>query len=132
MRARRKLVDQARHHFFSGAAFSQHQHRNINVGHQRSLRTQLAHVGAGGYEENLVAEFFDFAGVVFLVGAEALVNDFIQLGLLKWLGDVVGRTQADGLHHFLGVVDAGQHHHFYAGLQLAQVLQRFQSVDSRA
>ena len=63
MGARRKLVDQASENFLAGAALAQQQHGNIDVRHQRGLRTNLAHLRAGGDEENVVGKLFDFAAV---------------------------------------------------------------------
>ena len=60
MGARRKFVDQFRHHFLTGAAFAKHQYRNIHIGDQRGLRTQLAHDRTRGHEKDLIANIFDF------------------------------------------------------------------------
>ena len=67
MRARRQLVDEARENFFAGAALAEQQDGNIDVGDQRRLRADLAHRGAGGDEEDVVAKFFDFSAYVCLL-----------------------------------------------------------------
>ena len=123
MCARRKLVDQARENFFAGAAFAEHKHRNVDVGDQRSLRTDLAHRGAGGDEEYVVAQFFDFAGVRLLILAETLIDDGVEFCLLKGLGEVILRAEAHGLHDLAGIAHAGEHDDFHAGLHLAQLLE---------
>ena len=133
MGARRKLVDQARQHFLAGAAFAQQQDRDIDVGDQRGLRTNLLHRRAGGDEEHVVAKLFDFAGIALALGrADALSNDRIEFGFLKRLGQIIDRAEAHGLHHFARVVHAGEHHHFQSGLELAKLFQSLQARRCRA
>ena len=129
MGARRQLVNQPRHHFLAGAALPQHQDRNIDIRDQRCLRANLAHGRTGRHEKYVVVKFFDFARQILLVLAQALVDDRVQFGFLKRLGQVIVRAQADGLHHFAGIADAGKHHHFQPRHQLAQLFQRLQAVD---
>ena len=119
MRAGGKFVNQLRHYFFAGAAFAQHQHRDIHMGDQRSLRPQLPHGRAGSDEESFIADFLNFAGIVLLIRAQALVNDRVQFGFLEGLRDVVGRSQPNSLHNFFRVIHAGKHHHANVWLQLA-------------
>ena len=69
------------------------------------MRSQLAHVGRCGDEKRLVTKIFYLSGVILLVDAEALINDSVELGLLKWLGDVIYCSQTNGLHNFLRVID---------------------------
>ena len=114
MSARRQLVNQPRHYFLAGSAFSQHQYRNIHIGDQRRLRANLAHGRAGGHEKYVVVKLFDFAGKVLLVLAQTLINDRIQFSLLERFGQVIVRAQADGLHHLAGIADAGEHDDFHA------------------
>ena len=103
---------------------------NIDVGDQRGLRADLAHLRAGGDEENVVGEFFHFAAVSLLALAEAEIDDGVEFGFLKRLGQVILRAQLHGVHDFARVVDAGKHHDFDAGLDLAQLLERLQAVDA--
>ena len=67
---------------------------------------------------------------VLLFLPQALVNDRVQLGFLKRLGQVILRAQAHGLHHLAGIADAGKHHHLQSRLLLPQLLERLQAVDS--
>ena len=129
MRARRQFVNQPRHDFLARTAFSQHQHRNVDVRNQRSLRTKLAHHRTGGDKEHLIADFFHFARIILLIGPQTLVDDRIQFALLKRLGQVIVRAQANRLHHLAGIADAREHHDFDAGLKLPQLFQRLQAVD---
>src|ERR1700685_1003861 len=57
----RKLVNQAREYFLAGTAFPQQQNRYLDVRNQCRLRTNLFHRRAGGYEEHVIAKFFDLA-----------------------------------------------------------------------
>ena len=130
MGARRQLVDQPRHHFLARTAFAQHQHRNVDVRHQRSLGTKLAHYRAGGDKENFIADFFHFARIILLIGPQTLVDHGVQFALLKRLGQVIVRAQANCLYHLAGIADAGEHHNFNPGLQLPQLFQGFEAVDA--
>ena len=124
-------MNQARQNFLARAAFAQQQNRNVNVRDQRGLRTDLLHCGAGGHEEHVVAKLFHFSRIAFILrGADALGDDGVEFGFLEWLGQVVGRAQAHGLHHFARVADAGKHDDFEAGLDLAKLFQSLQSVDA--
>ena len=51
MRARGKLVDQARQNFLAGPALAQQQHGDVDIRDQRGLRADLAHRRAGRDEE---------------------------------------------------------------------------------
>ena len=124
-------MDQARHHFFTCTAFTKHQDGNVHVGNQCCLRPQLAHVGTGGHKESLIAEVLNFTGIILLVRAQALINNGIQFGFLEWLSDIVRSSQPDRLHYFLRIVHARKHHHAHVRLQLAQTLERFESVNPR-
>ena len=58
------------------------------------------------------------------------IDDGVEFGFLKRLGQIVLRAQLHGLHDFARIVDAGEHDDLHAGLHLAQLLQRFQAVDA--
>ena len=116
--------------FFAGTAFAQQQHRDIDIGDQRGLRADLAHLRAGGDEEDVFGEFLDFAAVGLLSLAETEIDDRIQFCFLKGLGEVVERAELHRMHDLARVVDAGQHHDFDAGLDLAQLFQSLQAVDA--
>ena len=130
MCTRRELVHEARENFFAGAAFPEHKHRDVDVGDQRSLRADLAHRGAGGHEEYVVAQFFDFTRVRLLILAETLIDDGVEFCLLKGLGEVILRAQAHGLDDLAGIAHAREHDDFHARLHLAQLLECLQAVDA--
>ena len=123
-------MDQAGKHFLAGTAFAEQQHGYINIRDQRGLRADLAHLGAGGDEKDVIAEFFDVAGIGLLIGAQALIDHGVQLCFLKWLGEIVMRAKTHGLHHLARVGHAGQHDHFHARLHLAQLLKRLNPVNT--
>ena len=123
-------MNQLRHYFFPGSAFTQHQHRNVDIRYQCRLRPKLAHARASGDKKSLIAEFLDIAGIILLIRSQALINDCIKLSFLEWLRNVIRCAQADRLHHLLGVIHAGKHHDFCARLKLPQTLQRFQPINA--
>ena len=118
MSARRQLVNQPRHHFLAGSAFSQHQDWNIDICHQRSLRPNLPHRGACRHKKDVVVKLFYFAWQVLLIFSQTLINDRGQLSLLERFGQIILRAQADGLHHLAGIADAGKHHYLESRHQL--------------
>src|SRR5262249_43535322 len=63
-------------------------------------------------------------------GSESLVDDRVQLRLLKWLGEIVMSAEAHCLYDFAGIVDAGKHHDLEPRLHLAELLESFQAVDT--
>ena len=131
MRALRKLVNQSRQHFFPCAAFTQQQHRNIHVGYQRRLGANLLHRRTAGHKEHVIAKLLNLARVWLRIRPQALLNDRIQLCLLKRLGQIILSAQTNGLHHLASVAHAGEHHHFHAGFQLLELFQCLQSINSR-
>ena len=131
MCARRQLVNKPRNYFFSSAALAQHQYRNVHVGNQSHLRTDLPHAGAGRDEKIFVREFFHFARIILLVLAQTRINHRVQFSFLERLGDVVLRAQTHCLHHFFRVADAGKNNYFYTRLKLAQLFQRLQAINAR-
>ena len=70
-------------------------------------------------------------GIVLLVGPQALIDDVVQFALLKRLGQVIVRAQANGLNDFAGVADAGEHHNFDPGLEMAELIERLQAINPR-
>ena len=85
---------------------------------------------AGRHEEHVFVKLFHLAGQILLVFSQTLVDDFVQFRLLKGLGQVIMRSQADGLHHFAGIANAGQHDYLHARKNLAHLLQSLQAVNS--
>ena len=130
MSALGKLVDESPQHFLAGAAFAQQQHGNIYICHQRGLGANLAHGGTGCNEEDIVGELFHFAAVSLFTLTEAEIDDGVQFRFLKRLGEIVLGAQFHGMDHFAGIIDAGQHDHFYAGLELPQLLESLQAIDA--
>ena len=131
MGAWRQLVNQAGHDFLARAAFSQHEDWNINIGYKRGLGTNLAHGGTGRDKKHIVVKLFHLARQILLIFPQTLINDRGQLSFLERFGQIVLRSQADGLNHLAGVADAGKHYHFQSRHQLAQLLERLQAVNSR-
>ena len=86
MRPGRKFVDQLRQNFLARAALSEQQNRNVYVGDQGRLGTDLAHGRAGGHEKDIIAEFFDLARIDRALLSQALIDYRIELGFLKRLG----------------------------------------------
>ena len=123
-------MDQASENFLAGSALAEQQHGNVDIRDQRGLRANLAHGGAGRDEENVVGKLFDFAAVSLFSLAEAEIDDGVQFGFLKGLGEIILGAQLHGVHDFASVVDAGQHHNLDAGLKLAQLLESLQAVDA--
>src|SRR5579862_1340926 len=130
MSALGKFVDQAPEDFLAGSALTQKQHRDVNIGDERGLGANLAHGGTGRDEKNVLRKFFDFATVSLFSLAQTEIDDGIQFRFLKRLGQVVLSTQLHRVHYFAGIVDAGQHHNFDAGLKLAQLLESLQAIDA--
>ena len=123
-------MDEAPENFFSGAALAEQQDGNIDIGDERGLRADLAHLRAGCDEEDVVGKFFDLSAVSLFALAEAEVDDGIQFGLLKGFGEIVEGAELHGVYDFAGVVDARQHDDLYAGLNLAELLKSLQPVDA--
>ena len=103
-------MNQARENFLAGSAFTEKQDRNIDVGHQRCLGADLAHCRAGSDKEHVVSEFLDFATEGLLALAEAKVDDGIQFCFLKWLGEVILRTQFHRLDNFSRIAQGSAGH----------------------
>ena len=115
-------MDQARKHFLAGTAFTEQEDRDINVGDERGLGTDLLHRRAGSDEEHVVAKFFDIAGVsITLGGADTQSNDRVEFGFLERLGQIIDGAEAHRLHHFARVIYAGEHDNFQSRLELAQL-----------
>ena len=95
------------------------------------MRPDLAHGRAGRDEEHVVGNFLNFASGRRLALTKTLVDHRIQFRFLKRFRQVVLRPQAHGLHNLLGIVYAGKHYDPGAGTFLADLLQRFQAIDSR-
>src|ERR1700692_622861 len=131
VRALRQLMNQSRQHFFSSSTLAKQQNRNIHLGHQRRLRTNLVHRRACRNEESVFADFLDFSTPRRLTLTQALVNYRIQFCFLKRFRQVVVRSQPHCLHDLLRIVDAGKHYDLYSGPLLPELLQRFQSINSR-
>src|ERR1700756_2095154 len=87
MRAGGELVNQARENFFAGPTFAKKEHGNVKIGDQRGLGANLAQRGASGDKEYVIRDLLDFAAERLLALSEAEVDDRIQFGFLKWLGD---------------------------------------------
>ena len=66
-----------------------------------------------------------------LINSQALVDNRVEFCLLKWLGDVVNRTQSYSLDYFFGVIHAREHYYLDIRLELAQALERFQTINTR-
>src|SRR5205085_3525753 len=66
-----------------------------------------------------------------LIHSQALVNDGVEFGLLKRLGQIIMSAQADGLDNFAGITDAGEHDDFHAGTHFTQLFQSLQAVNAR-
>jgi len=122
-------VDKPGNNFLSRSAFSQEENWNINIRYQRRLGSDLPHRRTGGYEEHVVTKLFHLANVVLLIDAKALIDDGVEFGLLKGLGQIIMRAQTNRLHDFAGVADAGKHHDFHSGPHLAQLLERLQAIN---
>src|SRR5579864_280196 len=113
MCARRKLVNQAPKDFLAGAAFAQQQDRNVDVRDQGGLRADLPHGRTGSDEEHIVTEFLDFSRISLLILTEALIDNRIEFGFLKGLGEVILRPQTHGLNDLASVAYTGEHDDFY-------------------
>ena len=130
MRPWRKLVNQPRQDFFAGSALPEQKHGNIDVRHQGSLGTDLAHGRTGRDEKDVVGKLFDFAAERLFALAEAEVEDGVEFGFLKRLGQIILRAELHRLHNLARIVDAGKHHDLRAGLHLAELFERLQTVDA--
>src|ERR1700728_5178943 len=102
MRALGQLVDQPPQNFLAGSALAQEKHGNIYIRHECGLGANLAHGGAGSDEENVVREFFYFAVVSLFPLAETEIDDGVQFGFLKRLGEEVLRAQLHRVYDFAG------------------------------
>src|SRR5205807_8543073 len=68
VRALRQFMNQSCQHFLTRAALTQQQDRDINIGDQRSLGTDLPHGGASGAEEHVIAQLLPFPCIGLLRG----------------------------------------------------------------
>src|SRR5215469_3328535 len=106
MRSRGELVDQPGEYFLARSALTQEQDRDVNVGHQRRLRANLAHRRTGRDEKHIIAELFHLAAERLLALPESQIEDRIQFRFLKWLGQLFFNDTATTEIYTLSLHDA--------------------------
>src|SRR2546423_15335239 len=115
-------MDQARELYLASATLCKQQNRNVGSGNEGRLWTDLLHLRTGRDEEDVVTQLFDLSCVAFVFcSADALLDNSVQLGLLKRLRQIVMSPKAHRLNDLPRVVYAGKHHNLDPGFHLTQL-----------
>ncbi len=124
-------MNQAPKNFLAGAALAEQKHGDVDIRDQSAACERILRIcRAGRDEEDVVGKLFDFSGKGLFSLAEAEIDDGVEFGFLKRLGEVIQSAELHGVNDLARVVDAGQHDDLKARLDLAQLLERLQAVDA--
>ena len=126
-------MDHPRDHFLAYAAFAADEDGYV---HWRDLHDLLAdahHLRAGGKEAEVFSDLVAVIAERLILRVELLFlaafeHGRVELGLFKWLGEIVERADADGFDNGADFVRAGKHDDVQIAVDLDELLERIDAV----